>query len=33
MYWVQEEPEKKVWSFILPKLRDYNIQLLVEMKG
>ena len=29
MYWVQEEPENMgAWSFILPKLRDYNIQLI-----
>ena len=27
--WVQEEPENMgAWSFILPKLRDYNIQLI-----
>ena len=29
MYWVQEEPENMgAWSFVLPKLRDYNIQLI-----
>jgi 2-oxoglutarate dehydrogenase E1 component len=29
MFWVQEEPENMgAWSFVLPKLRKYNIQLI-----
>ena len=29
MFWVQEEPENMgAWSFVLSKLRKYNIQLI-----
>ena len=29
MFWVQEEPENMgAWSYVLPKLRKYNIQLI-----